>query len=307
MKPPRFSKIELKVQGMARRKANHQLLRVPWGRFRRAYEEYPRWQALALWGEAVLGTGTHGDSSLFATLNKHCPGFLVGRSRLERSEPLALNLLEWVHTRRFGYAKQERWLDALIFYGVRHPLSRGAWAYWEYCETQWNRKRAVSVPTFERWWRSALQWPLCQGANCAAIAEAVKKYLDWEALTLWLRPFFFSSSVPPPHALSELKRRFPHISNLNDTTTIRDPDARASMWRRFMKVGTERLLSQAREQGFLSNLLEQVRSHPWQVRIHAYGACWEKEWARSPALSFRGWQQAAGNYINPGGVITLLS
>jgi hypothetical protein len=51
MKAPRFSSIELKVEGMARRKANHQLLRVPWGRFRGAYDAYPRWQGLALWGE----------------------------------------------------------------------------------------------------------------------------------------------------------------------------------------------------------------------------------------------------------------
>jgi hypothetical protein len=57
MKAPRFSSIELKVEGMARRKANRQLLRVPWGRFRRAYDEYPRWQALALWGELLAGTG----------------------------------------------------------------------------------------------------------------------------------------------------------------------------------------------------------------------------------------------------------
>ncbi len=92
MKTPRFSSIELKAQGMARRKANHQLLRVPWGTFRRAYEEYPRWQALALWGELVVGMGACGQSYLLATLNKHCRGFVAGRSRLRRSEPLALNL-----------------------------------------------------------------------------------------------------------------------------------------------------------------------------------------------------------------------
>ena len=106
MNSPRFSRIELKVQGTARRKANHQLLCVPWGRFRRAYDEYPRWQALALWGEEVLGTRPPGQSSLLATLNKHCPDFVVGRSRLRQCDPLALNLLEWVHTHRFGYAKQ---------------------------------------------------------------------------------------------------------------------------------------------------------------------------------------------------------
>lgn len=304
MEAPRFSIVELRVQAIANREATKQLLRIPWGRFRRAYDEYPRWQALALWGEVVLGTGTRGHSSLLATLNKHCPGFVAGRSQLRLSEPLALNLLEWVHSHRFGYAKQEYWLDALIFYGVRHPLSRGAWAYWENSEAEWNRKRAASVPTFERWWRSALQWPLCEEAACTAIAAGVKRYLDWEALTLWLRPFFFSSSGPPPHTLSELKRHFPHISNLNELTKIRDPKMRAGMWRRFVKVGNNRFLSQAREEGWLRNLVEQVRSHPWHVRIHAYAARWKKEWTGSrtlPYLSLREWEQAAASYIKPGG------
>jgi len=302
MKTPRFSRIELKVQDMARRKASRQLLRVPWGRFRRAYDEYPRWQALALWGEVVLGTGTRGHSSLLATLNKHCPGFFGGRSRSRQSEPLALNLLEWVHTQRFGDAKRESWLDALIFYGVRHPLSRGAWAYWENSEAEWNRKRAVSVPSFERWWRSALQRPLCQEANCSTVATAVERYLEWEALQLWLRPLFFNNIGLPRHALSEVKRRCLQISNLDDLTTLRGPKIRSSMWRQMLKVGNDRFLAQAREEGFLGNLMEQVRSHPWHVRMRAYALCWKKEWSQRPrpALpypSFRQWEQAAANYI----------
>src|SRR6185312_6116058 len=68
MKAARFSSVELRVQAIASRAAHSQLLRVPWGRFRRAYDEYHRWQALALWGEAVVGKGTHGHSSLLATL-----------------------------------------------------------------------------------------------------------------------------------------------------------------------------------------------------------------------------------------------
>ncbi len=256
---------------------------------------------LALWGEAVLGAGTRGQSFLLATLDKHCAGFVAGRSRLQRSEPLALDLLEWVHTQRFGYAKQQGWLEALIFYGVRHPFSRGAWAYWENCEAKWNQTRAVSLPTFEQWWRSALQWPLCEEAACAAIAAAVKRYLDWEALTLWLRPSFFGSSGLPPHALSELVRRFPRFSNLNDLTKIRDLKTRASMWRRVTKVGNDRLLLQARKAGILNHLLEQVRSHPWQVRIHAYAACREQELDHSPTRSFFRWEQAAASYIKPTG------
>lgn len=305
MKAPRFSSIELKVQGMARRKANHQLLRVPWGRFHRAYDEYPRWQGMALWGELVAATGARGQSSVLATINKHCPGFVEGRSRLQQSTPLGLHLLEWVHTQRFGDAKQQCWLDALIFYGVRHPLSRGAWAYWEDCETKSKRKGTVSVPNFERWWRSALQRPFCEGANCAAVAAAVESYIEWEAFTLWLCPLFFSGVGLPRHAVSELKRRCPGICNFSDLNALRGTQTGSTKWRQIVKAGDDHVLSQARQEGWLSKLLEQVRSHPWHVRLHAYAARWKHDWTRSPVPPYPSllrWKQAAAQYINSGPV-----
>jgi hypothetical protein len=73
MKAPRFSSFELRVQAIASREANNQLLRVTWDRFRMAYEEYPRWQALALWVEAVIGTERRPPSSLLATLKSIVP------------------------------------------------------------------------------------------------------------------------------------------------------------------------------------------------------------------------------------------
>jgi len=301
MKALGFSNIELKVQDSARRRANQQLLRIPWRRFRVAYEEYPRWQALALWSETVLGMGARGESSVLATLNKCCPGFVAGRSQLRQSEPLALDLLEWAHTQRFGYAKQECWLDALIFYGVRHPVSRAVWAYWEICEPESKRNGAAWVPTFGRWCCSASQSPVCGEATYGAVAAAVKRCLDWEALTLWMRPFFFSRSGLPLRAISELRRRFPLGSHLTDLTANQDRRKRASMWRRVVSGGSNQVLSQARKQGFLGDLLEQVHSHPWHVRIRAYADSREKEGDRSATPSFRRWQQAAASYIKRGG------
>jgi hypothetical protein len=137
--------------------------------------------------------------------------------------------------------------------------------------------------------------------------SGAKQFLEQEPPDIHLFWQLSTSTVPvsgpPPQALSELKRRLPRISNLNDLTTIRDPRTRASMWRRVMKVGNNRFFAQAREEGFLGNLLEQVRSNPWHVRMRAYAAVWEKEWPQSSALpypSFRRWQQAAASYIKPG-------
>jgi hypothetical protein len=301
MNAPRFSRIELKVQSMARRKANHQLLRVPWGRFRRAYDEYPRWQALALWSEAVIGRKGEVPSSVLSTLKKHCPEF-VG-PQLKESQPSARHLLEWVHTKRFGYAKKQCWLDALVFYGVRHPLSRGAWTYWEHCEKEWNRNRPASAPSFEQWWRSAQKWNLSNDTNSLVVARAVQEYLGWETLTLWLRPLFRTNISLPPHVMAELRSRYPEISRGNRVTARKDAGADSELRRRILSWGEEKFLSQARQEGWLDVLFEAVGSHPWHARVHAYGAYWVKEWFRSSLLrypSFRQWEQAAANYIRSG-------
>lgn len=47
------TKLERRVQGIARRRTTKQLMPVPWARFHKAYEEYLRWEALALWVRAT--------------------------------------------------------------------------------------------------------------------------------------------------------------------------------------------------------------------------------------------------------------
>jgi hypothetical protein len=74
---PSFSAVELRIGAIAHRRANEQLLGVPWPRFQKAYEEYPRWQALALWVQAVIAAGDSVPSWLTDDLRKHCPGFLA--------------------------------------------------------------------------------------------------------------------------------------------------------------------------------------------------------------------------------------
>ena len=300
MKAPRFSPAELKVRAIASRRAKQQLSRVPWRRFRSAYEEYPRWQAFALWSRAVIATEGHAPSGLVKTLRARCPGFIEDEASSQEPGLLAFHLLEWVHNRRFGYAKRQGWLDALTFYGVRHPLSQGAWAYWEHCENEWDAKRPTSLPTFDKWWRAALQWELCDNTSCLAVARAVQKYLDWEALVLWLRPLFDTSLTLPRHVVSELERRCPDVFKLDRSVARETRQARSSIWRRVMKWGKDHCLSQAKEEGWLDLLLEQVRSHPWHVRMRAYAAHWTKEWSRSRALpypSFHQWEQAAERYV----------
>src|SRR4029077_4654188 len=300
MKAPRFSIAELKVGAIASRRANEQLLLVQWRRFRRAYEEYPRWQAVALWGRAVIATEGHAPSWVLATLRKRCPRFIGDAASSQQPELLAFHLLDWVHNQRFGYAKRQGWLDALTFYGVRHPRSRGAWAYWEQCENEWSTKRPTSLPTFDKWWRTALRWELCDRVTSLAVNRAVEKYIDWETLVLWLRPLFNSRLKLPPDVISELEGKCPGIFKLDGSGTFEKLQARSKIWHRVMQWGKDHCLSQARKEGWLDSLLEQVRSHPWHVRMQAYATHWTEEWSRSHMLSYPSryqWEQAAETYV----------
>jgi hypothetical protein len=133
-----------------------------------------------------------------------------------------------------------------------------------------------------------------------AVNRAVERYIDWEALVLWLRPLFDTGLKLPPHVISELGRRCPGVCEVGGSGACESREARSKIWHRVMKWGKHHCLAQAREEGWLDSLLEQVRSHPWHVRMNAYTTHWAKEWPRSRALpypSYSQWGQAAEAYV----------
>jgi len=300
MSDRKFSKSELKVRAIARRRANAQLLRVPWSRFRKAYEDYPRWQALALWIQAVSAAQDSVPSWLIDDLRKRCPGFIEQEATSHASKVTGLNLLKWAHNHQFASAKRQGWLGALTFYGARHPRSECAWAYWESCEGQWSKDRPDTFPAFDEWWKKAQDMILCEKISYCAVDEAVEKYLDWEALALWLRPLFSSDAKVPGHAMSELKRRFPGILAKQNSDMPRSDQENSKMWRRLIKWGNDHFLREARKADSLELLLQRVRSHPLHVRLVHYGKHWAREWSGScarPYPSFREWRRAAHRYV----------
>ncbi|HEV2616631.1 MAG TPA: hypothetical protein VGU63_08500 [Candidatus Acidoferrales bacterium] len=300
---PRFSNAERKVQAVARRRANRELMRVHWLKFRGAYEEYPEWRALVLWVEAILARQDGVPALLLADLKKRCPGFIEHEQASRDPKLMAFRLLEWIHTQRFGYARRQGWFDALTFYGVRHPRSESAWAYWEHCENEWERKPPVSLPTFEKWWSAAQGWELYGKASGLEVARAVETYSDWQALGLWLRPLLDTNLDLPAEAISELESRCPGISESEEFSTLGGRPERSKTLRLLAKRGKKHCLSEAKQAGWLDGLLERARSDPWHVRMASYAKHWNKEWSRNPAPrypSFRQWQDAAEGYVKLG-------
>ncbi len=159
----RPTKLERRVQDMARRRAACQLSRVSANRFRKAQREYLEWEAFSLWVRAIADVEGRTPAWMLEVLQKRCPRFLQGNrqprnTHRRRTDFLPLHLLEWVHNHVFSDAKREGWLDALIFYTVRAPRSQRVWAYWEHCEREWKKKRPRSYPSFKEWSQAAEKW-----------------------------------------------------------------------------------------------------------------------------------------------------
>lgn len=296
----KFSRIELRVRAAAKRRANDQVLRVPWAKFRRAYEEYPRWHALALWTEGVVAMLDSVPSWLVMELQKQCPAFIEHEAHSREPKLIALHLLEWIHNQEFGYAKRQGWLDALTFYGVRHPRSECAWACWEQFEEDWNRKQSQQYPLFDEWWHKALRWELCNGTSNSAAAKAVETYIGWNALLSWLRPLFLSSVLLPRQVAFELECRCPGVLGGQVSSSLQGSKQKSRIWQRLRAWGWDHYLAEPKEAGWLESFLHRVRFHPRRVRLLVYGKHWTKEWSpsRTPLYpSFHQWELAADRYV----------
>jgi len=270
-------------------------MQVPWDRFHKAYEEYVCWQAFVLWARAVVELEGCAPSWLEAILRKRCPGFTEEAARSNKPELLGVQLLPWVHNRVFGFAKQEGWLDALVFYGFRDIHAQGYWRYWEHCESEWRKRRPASVPTFAQWKRSALSWKVHGDVGCAVVAKAVEKFIDFEAVVYWLLPLFKAPKVQlPPHVTVELDQQSPSLLEFMRKETSAAYEDKSRSWRRLFNWGKDHVLLHAKKEGWLDCVLRQARIHPRHARLVDYAEIWCNSRRGNTALPYpylRQWQR----------------
>jgi len=213
-----------------------------------------------LWARTVVESEGSTPSWLDAILRKRCPGFAEEAARSNQPELLGFQLLPWVQNQAFAFAKEEGWLDALVFYGFRDARSKGSWEYWEHCESEWKKRRPKSFPTFAEWRRSALSWELDENVPCTTVTKAVEKYLDFEA----------------------------------------SYGGKSKSWRKLFNWGKSHVLAHAKDEGWLDCVLRHARFHPHHVRLVDYAALWCKSWLGNttfPYPSLRQWRRDAESYV----------
>jgi hypothetical protein len=235
------------------------------------------------------------SASLLRVLRRRCADFIGQATQTREPDLLALQLHEWIQDRIFSYAKQEGWLDALHFYGVRSPRCEGAWAYWEYCEREWREKRRSIYPGFETWWRSAQNYNLIPKVTAARAADVVDRYGDWLAFAHWLRPHMGGNLKSPTEVARELQRRCPDFAPERLTGRPKEES-----WQSFVKHIEDRFFSKVNEERWLDYVREKACNHPRHVRTIAYSDGWVQERSCDPTLPyppFPQWRQAADEFI----------
>lgn len=292
------TKLERSVQGIAERRATKQLMRIPWGRFQKAYEEYPHWEALALWVRAIVDTNGAAPRLVVTTLREQRPSFLDER-RGSGPSSLGFSVQEWIHERVFSTARQEGWLDALMFYGVRSLRSKSVWAYWERCEEEWDRKPPSSYPSFKQWVSKARDYDPEWKKSVRSLAGEVDRYVEWSAFSRWLEPVANVGDALPEHVAAELERRCPGFLEQSNSHVTARANAERRAGPKFMTWIEEHLFAEGKQEGRLGTIREQAEMHPLYARMMRYAKLFNKGCRENLPVgypSFSQWRRRAENY-----------
>jgi hypothetical protein len=301
MKTVMFSKVERRVAQNASRQARRQLMLVPWDRFHKTYEEYVRWQAFALWARTVVESKGRAPAWLKTILRKRCPGFVEEANRSNQPELLAVQLLPWIQAQTFGFTRSGGWLDALVFYGFRDIRAQAYWTYWEHCICEWKEKEPASVPAFAEWRRSALNSKLQGDVSFAIVRKAVEKYIAFEAIAYWLRPLLGTPTIQlPANVILKLRQESPRLLEFVKREVSAANEGKSGRWQRLFRWGRDHVLTHAKSEGWLDQVLPQIEIHPRHVRLTKFSALWCKSWLENPELpypSLRPWLRDAEGYV----------
>ena len=300
-----------RVQRLARERADAQARGVPWQHLLHTRNEYIDWQEFYLWVRSILEVEDHIPDWLVETLNTRCPGFLANEKRLApqaaKNRPLPLRLEDWIDEHIFGFAKQEGWFSAITFYAIREPRYQRAEVCWSECVERWKKAKPLQYPSFEEWKVIAAQCddtahllPDLQKASASVklvvperLAEAVSRYIDWEAFAYWVRPGLELGSPLPKEVARELRRRCPGFLEVQQG---------ARDWQELMSWIADQNFKDAKSEGWFDAILIFAHRHPRAIRTMEYADRCDEVWGSrlpDPYPSFEEWRSNADSYVEP--------
>jgi hypothetical protein len=307
-----------RLQRRARERADSQARRIPWQRLLEARNQYIDWQEFYFWVRSIVEVEDQIPDWLVEVINERCPGFLESEHRLDPSKaaekPVYLRLEDWIDEHIFGFAKQEGWFNAVTFYAVREPRYQRAQICWSESVEQWKQVCPVYYPSFGEWKLAAAQCddaahlvPDARAGRESAkrvdpreLAEAVERYLDWEAFAYWVRPALERSDELSAEMANELERRCPGFLEAFRSARTSGPTLTADSWPELMRWIAEHCFQKAKAEGWCDAILSAAQIHPRAIRTQEYCDHCDEIWAAGlpvPYPSFEQWRQQADGYV----------
>jgi hypothetical protein len=308
-----------RLQRFARERADDEARRIPWRRLHEARNQYIDWQEFYLWVRSILEVEDRVPGWLIEILNARCPGFIEAERALTpkavKSRPLHFRLEDWIDDHIFAFAKEEGWFNAITYYAVRGPRYQRAEVCWSECVEKWKKAKPIDYPSFEEWRGEAVQCDetahlvaserkarsSSKRVNPTRLAEAVARYIDWEAFAYWVLPALERGSRLPVDAVSELERRCPGFLDGNVKARKQDSRSASQDWQRLMLYIGDHFFQDAQTEGWFEAVLIQVRSHPRAIRTMEFADHCSEIWGSelpSPYPSFEDWRRDADSYVD---------
>ena len=308
-----------RLQKSARIRADEEARRIPWQRLQETRNQYIEWQEFCFWARSILETERGIPDWLGSVLHTRCPGFLARdralSSRVSQKRPLALRLEDWIDDNIFDCAKQEGWFFAVTYYAVRDPRYQRAEVCWSECVEKWKKAKPIRYPSFEEW--KALAEQCDETAHLVAgerksrasvklvapgrLAEAVARYIDYEALAYWTRPALERGAKLPPEVLQELQRVCPGYLEARQKACANASRGGAQGWERLMLWVGDHFFRDAKAEGWLDAILIQVRNHPRAMRTMEFADHCDELWGDklpSPYPLFEDWRREADSFVD---------
>jgi len=315
-----FAKTSSALQCAAGERADNEAHRVPWQRLFEARNHYIDWQKFYLWVRSILEVEHRLPASLRDVLDDRCPGFLEKEERSVEGpaskRPLHLCLEDWIEDEVFGSIKKEGWFNAVAYYAIRDPRYQKAEGWRSECVKKWTRVKPIRYPSFDQWKSIAAQCDSTSHLSAGEpksrassprvapgrLADAVSRYIDWEAFAYWVRPALESSPQLPGEVAGELRRRCPGFVETLACETKLSFKSRTQCWDRLMTWIADHFFRDAQSEGWFDAVLTQARNHPRAIRTMEYADdCDEagRSHARHPYLSSQEWRKRADSYLAP--------
>ena len=310
-----------RLRGKAHARAADEARRIPWQVLLEARKQYLEWQEFYHWARSIMDCEHSTPDWLARKLDQVCPGFLEAEaqylSQHPKEAPLTpVRLGQWIDDRVFGFAKDGGWLLAITFYAVRESRYQKASTCWSESVKKWQKAKPARYPSFDEWRRQAAECdetarllPAIRKQRACfklvdpeRLAQAVSRFIDWQALARWARPALEAHVPLPSEVRGELNSRCPGFLEFRakeSATGARLP----RNWKLLMLWIGEHFFEDAAREGWYDAILISVRNHPRAIRTLEYSDhcddLWNSHWP-VPYPSLEDWRRDADHYMDLG-------